>query len=490
MKKLMITAALLILCASLVSCSIVTVNKKQPEPADTSEPASLPEGLTRVEVDTDSMKKQAVAMLNSLDTVNLNSSNGFTVASTDQKVYVPDSNNSNYNAALIERNKMFEKKYSVEINQFYDSTDAMLEEAYQDMLAGIYYTDVFSIPQRDLGRFISKGVLLKTSSLPDIDFSAAYFDSAAMEQASAGFDCYAVYGEFNRDIDSYYCLYVNRELLARAGLSMPYDMVKNGTWTWDELIHMVRASAQINTDAAAIASSAMAELTAVCYKSSGANFIDTGYQKTPSVAYGNENTANVINLLRTLTQSGKSVYDATSESSSAVTDFMQGKALFCIATVGDMKKITTMQNDWCVLPLPKTDAGAETYYTYAGASHAVIACYAGAKNTDAVSAALCGLNAASSGGYLTAAYYYELIDTSIRDSSALDMMDYICGIKGGHAVNDFTDVYGDTHPALISDTKEALVQTLLNYSLDAYSVAQASQKDLGWRMSAAFPMIW
>ncbi len=432
-----------------------------------TEISSLPKGKVKVTVDTDSMKKQAVAALNSLRSVALEPT--LSIASSAEMVYVPNSANTNYNKAITERNRMFEKKYSTSLIQFSEDVDTMLDTAYLNLLAGIDYTDIFSVPQKDIGRFASKGILLKLTSIPDGDFISPYFDIAAMEQASYGHNNYALYGDFNKDIGNYYCLYVNRELLAAQGLEMPYKKVKDGSWTWAELSALVKASSNLG-DAAAIASMDSAFLVKAGYKSSGGNLVDTGYTKTPAIGYTNSSAQNILQVLGELCNTARSVYDSTVESGSAAAEFMQGHSLFYIGTVKEMKTITTMPYDWCILPLPKGSVEQKNYYTYTSPEHAAILVYAGA-DTENMASTLKGLYAASTGGYLSAAYYYELIDTSIRDSYALDMMDYICGLKDGVPITDFVDIYGDGVPELHTYTEDALTSALSDPNLTAQAIA-------------------
>ena len=455
--------------ALLTALSTAACKQKeiQEPPAEDTAELTAPDTPDKVEVDTEPMLKEAVAALNSLESIDL-PSGGITVASTTSMVHVPDNESTHYNAALVKRNKMFEKKYNTTLIQYSDTSEGMLENAYKYMMAGVYYADIFSITQRDLSKFAARGLLMKTTSVIDADFSREFYDQAMMEQATQGKDSYGIYGAFNKDISSYYCLYVNRDVLKAAGLEMPYAKVRSGEWTWDELIAMMRAGATLDSKAEmSVVSQGL--LTSSVYKSAGLSYVNTGYDKTPGLAYENPETAKVLATLRTI--GGYDVtYQYTVEGSSARAEFMKGNTMFYIGTVSDMPTVTTMSSDWCILPLPKLRADAETYYSYVSPSHTVTAVFAGARCYD-MAAALDGLNAASYGDYLTNAYYYELIDTAIRDSSALDMMDYICGIKGGKAINDFTDLYPEAQPY----TVEALAEGIYDSALTVRSVFESSK---------------
>ncbi len=452
MKRLLFFVMAVLLCLSVISCKQKENNKDTEKDTPTAT-----DNIIEVVVDTDSMKKDAVSALNSIASADLGGKN-FTVASTASMVYVPESRDTNYKLAIDERNRMFEKKCSAELLQFNDNEDIMLRTARLNLLSGVYYTDLFSIPQKDLGRFAAQGILLRTTSLVGADFSKPWYDGDMMAQTVYSSESYGIYGDFNRDIANYYCLYVNRELLSAAGLEMPYEKVRDGSWTWDELLNMLRANADIN-GTAGISSSAMGLVTKAVYKSGGNKFVDTGSGKKPSLAINNEKTAGVMSLLRRI-GGYKTLYNENAENGSARSDFMQGKALFYIGTVGEMKTITTMTPDWCILPLPKTIASNDSYYSYVSPDHAVVAVYAGSHCSD-ITEVIDALYASSTGGYLSDAYYYELIDTAIRDSSALDMMDYICGIKGGKPINDFTDIYTEYRPY----TVDAVAKAMYNYEL-------------------------
>ncbi len=463
MKRFIMFMMAVLLCLCTVSCGNNTNNET---PDDTAE-VIVPPGTVEVEVDTEPMLKEAVMALNNLNSVDL-PSGGITVASTGNMVYVPESDSTFYNAALIKRNKMFEKKYNTTLLQFNDAEGDMADNAYKYMMSGVYYADIFSIPQKELGKYISKGLLVKTISLTDTDFSKKYYDFQMMEQAAKESDCYGVYGEFNKDISEYYCLYVNRDMLSSLGLEMPYDLVKEGKWTWNELISMLRSTATLD-GMAGIASPELGTLTSAVYKSGGQSYVSTGYKKIPELSYNNAYTADALTILRSA-GGQKTVYNNAEAGINARNEFMQGKALFYIGKVGEMKTITTMTPDWCILPLPKINEAQEDYFSYISEDHPVIAVFAGARCYD-MAAALDGLNAASYGGYLSDAYYYELIDTSIRDSTALDMMDYICGIKGGKAVNDFSDVYLEVRPYTVN----AVAKGIYNYDLTPESIFNSAK---------------
>ena len=185
MKRLLLLVMAVLLCLSVTSC------KEKEIKENTENDTLVTDNVTEVVVDTDSMKKKAVEALNGINSVNLGGKN-FTIASTAAMVYVPEAKDTNYRVAVDERNRMFEKKCSAALLQFNDNEDIMLRTARLNLLSGVYYTDLFSIPQKDIGKFAAQGILLRTSSLVGADFSKEWYDGSMMAQAAYSSESYGI----------------------------------------------------------------------------------------------------------------------------------------------------------------------------------------------------------------------------------------------------------------------------------------------------------
>ncbi|MBE6686226.1 MAG: extracellular solute-binding protein [Ruminococcaceae bacterium] len=463
MKRILclILAVLLVL---LPACA-----KKEKKKEDPGKSTSVLDKIGVIDIDSDPMKKMAADALNSLEDTKL-SDKGITIFSCCDTEYVPESEGTVYSYSLAQRNRMFEKKYQTKLYQFSESSDLLLEEAYYNMLAGIGFADILTVPAKDLGRFARKGLLLNTTALPGADFSAEWFDSALMEKAAAGNENYAVYGDFNKDISSYYCLYANKTLFERTEQALPFDKIADGSWSWDALIEVCRNSNAVSPDTFVLSSEGASVNANAVFKSGGFDYIGSGYKKTPAAAFASDSSQKVIELLRSLNSAGH-ISDNTES-------FTSGNSLFMIGTVGDMNTVKYLRNSWCILPLPKTDAKAESYTAYMDENHSVVTCFAGASNASKLFYVLEGLNAASYGGYLTQAYYNSLIINSLRDSDTLNMLDYICGVKDGVQTTDFTDYYSAQIPELYEKTRDLLAEAATGDSIHIFAAEETTKKTL------------
>lgn len=452
--------AVMLLCLPACSKKQTNTTKK------TEEKVTLTE-IGVVTTDTDSMKKKAVEALNSLSDTEL-SQKGITVFSATDMTIVPQDENTIYSYNISQRNRMFEKKYSTKLYQFTEDSDTLLTEAYYNMLSGIGFADLLSIPAKDLHKYAAKGVLLNTSALPQSDFSADWFDSALMEKAAHGNEKYAIYGDLNKDISSYYCVYLNKTLLSEAGMEMPFKDVANGNWTWDTLLESARNFSSVNQGYTLSATSEQ-EIANVCFKSAGYDYINAGYKKTPSVSFANAPAQELLETLRSLYTTNLSYTD---------TDFIGGNSLYYIGTVGEMDNVKFTKDDWCVLPLPKANAQQENYMAYMDENHTVITCFAGANDASKLFYAVEGLYAASYGGYITQAYYNDLVLNSLRDSDTLNMLDYICGVKSGVQTTDFTDYYYSAYPELYTKTRDALTEAAKGNTVHIYDLEEKTKASL------------
>lgn len=465
MKKTVILLICLSLCVSFVSCSQhkikVNKNKQSTDGVVTEHTQSNVTEPDPVVIDINAMKKIAVENLNAIPDYDL--SGGVTIASTAGLVYSPNSNATVFTAAQEERNELFAAKYGADIIQFSDDKELMLKNSYLNLLSGIKYTDLFSLKLSDVGSFAQKGVLLPVDSLPGADFGADYFDSRAMESCSAGMPNYVVMGEFTRDYNNYQCIYLNCTLLENAGIELPFDKVKDGSWTWDALLELTRSLNTVNTEVCAITAPSVSTLADVRCKSGDFDYL--GEDDSSNVIMKTSDMYSALTQIRALHTEGRAVYDNTSVSGGSIEEFKAGKALFCIASVGDMSSITTMKDRWGILPLPKADINQSDYYSYMTEDHAVIAVYAGTDSEYAYNAVR-GLNAASSGGYITQSFYNELINTCARDSLTFDMLDYIYGVKGGVTTADLTQLYSGICPQMYDYTRYAFAGAVTNPLID------------------------
>ena len=97
------------------------------------------------------------------------------------------------------------------------------DDVYQLCILHPYYSYV---------KFITQNYALDFNELPDFDAEQPYWNAEVMDRLSINGHRFIGLGDFcEYAINMIYC---NKDKLAEAGRAMPYDKVRNGTWTLDE----------------------------------------------------------------------------------------------------------------------------------------------------------------------------------------------------------------------------------------------------------------
>ncbi len=142
------------------------------------------------------------------------------------------------NNTIYEMNSMVESHLGVSI-QYENVPVTDGHDVYQAVMPSLMSNDdTYQLcilhPYYDYNAFISQGFAKDFYALEDIDLTKPYWNAEVMEQLSINGRAYIGLGDlckYNLDI-----LYCNKELLADAGRSMPYNLVREKKWTLDEFL--------------------------------------------------------------------------------------------------------------------------------------------------------------------------------------------------------------------------------------------------------------
>ena len=101
------------------------------------------------------------------------------------------------------------------------------DDVYQLCILHPYYSYV---------KFITQNYAMDFQDLPDFDVDQPYWNREVMERLSINGHMFIGLGDFcHYDINMIYC---NKDKLTEASLKMPYEEVRNGTWTLDSFFSL------------------------------------------------------------------------------------------------------------------------------------------------------------------------------------------------------------------------------------------------------------
>ncbi len=155
------------------------------------------------------------------------------------------------NDAVYHRNVALEEKFDIVLqadvqNQRY----AVREKAKKEITGGISSFDLMFEECNQAYPMALEGMFYNWLELPHIDMDADYWDSNARDGLSLRGKLYPMVSDISMipSAQARY-LYINKTMAARYGLTIPYDDVRDGTWTMDKFIDMVVAvSEDLNGD--------------------------------------------------------------------------------------------------------------------------------------------------------------------------------------------------------------------------------------------------
>ena len=371
-----------------------------------------------------------------------------------------------------------EKKYNVNFITFTYTADELYKEVLKAYNSDTQFvSDLYFIPPRDVGRYQANGLLYNLRSLPFTDFSAPYFDTKAMREASAGYGIWAASGDFTRAPENAYAVYFNRALYKKLGLSLPYDAVEDGTWTWDMLFENARTACTLDgISGDNLTSFSQSEAEELFLASSGLHPAAARIDSVPTVKPNASRMQTIADCIFNNVMKG-----TTSVSSDAEQLFADGKLLYCVSTLSHVTEWADVRADWGILPLPKCYDGQSAYYTYQGGN--CVLCVPSVTATPEMTGVLIQALFASSYGSHIDAYLDDVLRYYARDGRSVDMLEMITQSY----YTDFSAMFASGYPNLSAATTGALHRTLTTVS-GFEAVLRQTQTAAQNEMAAAFPV--
>ena len=287
----------------------------------------------------------------------------------------------------------------------------------------------------ELNTISAAGYLYNFNNLPNIDLSQPYWNQNMQETLDIGGFLPVAFGDYM--ISDPDVIFFNKQLLQNYDLTSPYELVKNGSWTWDTLIEMSAAATQdLNGDGTMNESDQygfMAELDWQfngIMQSTGEYLISRGDDGSYVFNPLTEKTINMITKLNDFLYASGDAYTWTYKQEYDVNNgfeppvsFKNGNALFFMVPMNTASSYRETEVDFGILPFPKYDTEQETYQSLNWSG--LMGVPSNAENPERTGAVLELLNAEGRASVLPV--YYDIILTSkiSRDEESAEMLDII-----------------------------------------------------------------
>ena len=366
-----------------------------------------------------------------------------------------DYGNSYYDA-VANRNNMVEEKYGVELIVSKEKDAASL--ASQDAVAGTMLYDAVLLNVGNMTTLARDGYLCDLNQLENIDTDAPWWDAGANEAYSIGEKLFFTTGDITiMNKANTWSVLFNKQMITDYQLESPYDLFKEGKWTFDKMMEMAEAVSNASATSEWDDSSVVYGMVTAYgdplqfYGASGQLLCEKNAANEPSLLFGqDESSINLaVKILDTYNNAAWKVYgeNCTGGPNNDVWEdsfsiFYGGRALFRPSGFTAVAKMRSRSDiEFGIVPMPKmTEAQSEcTVVANGGFAAGIIKTCAdpefSAYMLDAV---------ASAAKYdKTGGVTYEYLETTLMgknymDNESRDMVAYIFS----HIQYDVGRVYG------------------------------------------------
>ncbi len=301
--------------------------------------------------------------------------------------------------------------------------------------------------------FAIDGKLQNINNISVINLEKPWWDGDALKEIAFGDYQYFLVGDIHMMFkEAFYMMGFNKGILADNSLAVPYDMVRDGTWTMDVMqSYMKTAKYDLNGDSVMDGYDRFGmATTGLCayglFISSGELFIERGTDGMPYLVQPDERFYSVYEKIFSMTTDSAVDYACISGLTKNLTIYQNdfhdvfhiGNSLFYLEPLGSLKKFRDSDVDFGVLPLPKYDEAQDEYYTYITSLAALcgIPVTADSERTGVILENL----AAESYGELRETYIdITLHSKYVRDEESVEMLEMILD-NGRFSLTDILSV--------------------------------------------------
>lgn len=273
------------------------------------------------------------------------------------------------------------------------------------------------------------GYLYDYAALPNVDLSAEWWNREMMDMLRLGKGTYFGVSDFM--IPCPYAIMFNRDIVENHAMDDPYELVREGTWTFDKFASMAEAATtDSNGDGRITEDDVHGVITEevskfISFMTASDQYItDKGEDGLIQLAMNTERTVAIVEKLYELVLKDGIVYvSPTQDITVSDTMFMNGKSLFDMTAVSEIVSFRDADITVGILPYPKFDEAQDGYRSLDWGGLAAIP--RNIDNPDMVGAVV-ELLAYESADTVIPAYYDVLLAGKLsRDENMSEMLDIL-----------------------------------------------------------------
>ena len=336
-------------------------------------------------------------------------------------------------SAVYRRNKLVEERYGITITGTESSSGNYETDALNSILAGDDAYDIIFPHSRAAFTYALQGAAYNINDIEAIDLDKPYWSKDLRNSFEVNGKLYFLDGDITTHrLSNAMCLNFNKRIFDELGFEYPYEMVKEGEWTFDEFAYLAKkGGADLNGDG----------VMDPAYDRYGffdsdwfgpIQIIYTGGQKIYNknedgeieLTLYNNKTVDIFSEYFSLMENDNCFLRLSDISPYTGNLFKEGRAMMAYSSLGFAVEYRAMEDDFGIIPWPKfseEDEYASIVNAYAHVGIIPIT-VSDTERTGTIVEALCAYGSE----YVIPAFYEVSLKTkNTRDDDSEEMIDII-----------------------------------------------------------------
>ena len=152
---------------------------------------------------------------------------------------------------IYTRNRSVEERLNFKLAERKGAIDQLATITRTSILAGENAYQIAFIAAHTIPSLVTEKYLVNLLDVPEIQLEENWWDKSVVEEGSIGKNkaLYFANSDFHLSgLDGTWCMFFNEDMMADLGLGTPYQLVRDGKWTFDRLSEYAKAAMNLNGD--------------------------------------------------------------------------------------------------------------------------------------------------------------------------------------------------------------------------------------------------
>ena len=341
------------------------------------------------------------------------------------------------NEALYKRNQQMQSEFDIVINPIveYSSTNTGTQKIRNANQSNTHTYDLCVIGTTSVSNLAMSGDLKDLNSYGEIYLTKSWWDQNINRDLAVNGKVFYSTGDISLvATQAMYGLMFNKEMFKEYELELPYQMVKEGKWTFDEMKKLalkVSDDIDANDKMDAYDKYGFGWINSTCVaflNAAGERIAEVGYDGNIDLTITSERAGNaVISFIEFTNDKAHSINGQKATSGltdkTAIGMFSEGQLLFRAGEHLCFPHLRDTELDYGILPLPKYDEAQEDYCTPVGSWDAAYVCVPKSTEDEERTSTIIERTAYISSQIVTPAYYERTLEGRyVRDEDSYDMI--------------------------------------------------------------------